>query len=233
MLNIHSAFKVFERLDLINEWKSLSCIIKAQEMSEKGIRTILQDYIENHDISILNVIEREYELENLNVRWFELPSNYIDAFSDALFNIAVRQILRNNQYNQKIDVADIENVIPTKRFNELIYIIGIVKYSVEIDKVHEYYNKLKLMGIELLYTISDTNKEKSKKSSADKMSNGIITISDIEEVRKMNLKPSEIAGYTDDWYMLLSDINIFSHYRIEMIQQDIFEIVRNSLIVSV
>lgn len=88
VINIDNALTVFEEKGLTTEKESIKKIVFIQSMSEKGIYHLLTEYINLHEPNIIKTILNGFELEYLEVNWFQLSSMHISSFSNKLFNFA-------------------------------------------------------------------------------------------------------------------------------------------------
>ena len=89
VINIDEALKIFEDKDLISIDKSIEIIALAQKMSEKGITHLLKSYIELHSPEILSYVLSKYDHDSLEIKWFDLPKEFINNFPDYLFKYAM------------------------------------------------------------------------------------------------------------------------------------------------
>lgn len=230
VINIDEALKIFEIKEKINEVDSCKIIIKLQSLSEKGIRHLLKDYIEIHDISILKVLEKKFDLDDLQVNWFDLPVEYINVFTLNMFNLAINQIYRYNQGSLKVDISNVENVLISNWRDDILKKFSFQKFAIDIPDKHPLLNMLKTSGA-YLHVIREGKKDNGYTStSQERYSQGILTIADIDFIKEIGLKNYELASFTNGYHSLLSNTDIYSIYTKESMQQEIFKIIYNAFL---
>lgn len=230
VINIHEALKVFEIKGMISEIESCGLINSVQKLSEKGIRYLFDDYIEIHDVGILELLDNNFVLDELNIHWFELPVNYINYFSDSQIKAAIRQQLHYNSITKKIRVLDIENALLSKKISEILEVFSLLKFVIEISKDHYLLEELKKRGAYLQVVPSEKIDNSYKSNSDERYSQGIITFEDIDYIKELKLKNYEVAAFTDGYYSLLADLDVFSIYLRDDMKQNIGRILYNAFL---
>lgn len=229
VINLFEALRVFEKLNLINEIESCEIIVTFQKMSEKGIRHLLENYIETHKVNIIEILEENFDLTELQVEWFNLPIEYINNFSQELFEIAFKRIIRYHSVSRKIRINDIENVLNSIYGEQVLEILANLNYTIEIPE-HHFQKQLLEKDICIEIVDDEQDNRDYKRNSLDRYNQGILTSEDIDFIKKNELKLHEVAGFTDGNYSLLSDLNIFHIYTKEEIKQNIRMILYNSML---
>ena len=193
-----AALKVFEEIKLIKEEDACQLIEFTQSMSEKGIRYLFNSYIELHSPDIIHTISKDHELNNLQIYWFDLPTRYIDSFSDKNFNYATDELVRLNSYYRRISFEDIENCFHSNRWKELVLFFNAIGFTITISDSHTLINEVK--EYDIILEIGHTKNDNSKYSdnSIERFNRGIIHSDDIEFIKEKNIPIKEISGYTDD-----------------------------------
>lgn len=232
VINIHEALTVFEKKELINEVKSSKIIVNVQSMSEKGIRHVLENYIEIHASDILKVLEENFELSELQIEWFELSVDYINTFSSRLFDVAMKKIIHYNSGSRKVRISDIENALTSKYKADVLYVLSIVKFTIEIPENHYLIKSLKrtYANLEIIPEEKNSQNRNRNRNSLDRYQEGILTYEDIDFIRSNAIKVYEVAAFTDGYYSLLSDVQIFTIYSKEDIQKNIKKVLFNAMI---
>ena len=231
VFTIDEALKIFEDKGLISIDKSIEIIVFTQKMSEKGIRHLLTDYIELHTPEIIPHILKKFHPDNLQITWFDLPSEFINGFSDILFNYALyQQLFQWNRYNKKIEYKDVKNILYSKKKQKFIDEVKFLKYHIKITKGDAEIKFLK--GIGCPYYIEESSKQDEYKNPTveESYNKGILKSESIEFIKKRKLNIAEIAGYTDGWYSVLADIDIFKAYDTEIVKENILPILHNAII---
>lgn len=209
VINIDVALKVFEQNGFIDEETSIKRIIYTQNMSEKGIRHILTDYINLHSPKIVEIVIDNFEIENLNISWFNLSPNHISEFSDRVFNYAVRKVIESNHYRKKVDFKDISNVFYSSRWLNLLDELKFLRYKIRVPEKTKELKELEKCDLMIIpYKEDDYNSN----SSEYRYKHGMLDSRDIEFINKNNLNDLEVSGYLDGNYSALSDLDIYKNY---------------------
>jgi len=228
LINIDTELKIFEEHGCISLLNSCKIIKSIQEISEKGYRGLLTSFIRQHPSEIIDFILKNFNFEELRVSWFNLPSNYIDKYPSDLFNYALNEVLNENRHSKQINYRDIANVLSSKWANELKRILIFIKYKIRVSNLNEDIKRTVFDDVEIL----EFYEEKSvvKNNSQAKYNQGILTIDDSEFILENNLKSYEVAGFSDDNYDALSNIDIFNLFKKEDIKENIKLILYNALL---
>jgi hypothetical protein len=230
VINLDVALKAFEEKKLILEDESYQIIVFTQSMSEKGIRHLLNSYIEYHTPEILLTILDHYDIEDLQISLFDLPKQFIDSFSERTFHFAMEKLLRYNHYYKTIDFAEIENTFYSKMWEKIVIILKITKYRIKILESHPLIDELKNYDIILELETSKDDKSEYKMDSIERYNRGILDSEDIDFVKENKLAITEVAGYTNGYYSLFSDLNIFKIYEKEEVRKNVQNILYNAIL---
>jgi len=228
---IDEAFKIFEDKDLISIDKSIDIIVFTQSMSEKGIRHLLRSYIELHSPEIISTLLKKYHPDLLEITWFDLPKEFINYFPDYLFNYAMNsQLLKWHSHNREVDFKDVQNVIYSNRKTELIETLKLFKYHIRISADHPSANELQNLACLLSISGFDKKEDEYFKTAEEKYVQGILDKDNIDFIKVKKLKVDEIAGYTNGYYSVLADLEIFKAYKKHQVKEHASVIVHNALI---
>lgn len=228
VFSVPPSLLVFEKKGFIEEKDSIKLITSIQNSSEKGIRHLLADYIQLHPSNIIDVLIQSFDIEELHISWFTLPSKYIDHFPDTLFNYSMERVLKYHRHNREINFNEIENVISSNRCNEFKRILEITKFRVRIQKGNNKVKALKKSGIN--YTEYSDDSNSYKQDSQSRLNNGILTIEDKKIIIERKLKPEVVAGYSDGFYSSLSDLKLFQVFPKNEIKKSIKPILYNAIV---
>ncbi|MDI7226608.1 hypothetical protein [Leptospira santarosai] len=230
--NIDTALKAFEDKDLIKDIDSCRIIARTMSMSEKGIRHLFNDYIELHSPNILHTIERNFEFDEISVNWFQLPVIFMDSFSQNIFREAVSQLLRSNQVSRTLEVEEIEKVVSSKWNSTFSEIMKIYDFKVKINKDHKLVSKLEKIGFSLKFNEIKEKRESKieNESSLERFNQGILNGKDIEFIKESKLPISQVAGYGDGYYTVLSELDIFKAYEEDQVRANFQTILRSALL---
>lgn len=230
VLNLDVALKAFEEKKLIIEDESCQIIVFTQSMSEKGIRHLLNSYITLHSPDMLLTILDKYDIEDLEISFFDLPAEFIDSFPDRVFHYAMEKILKYNHYYKTIDFEEIENTFYSKVWERIITILKNLEYKIKIPGSHPLVDELKKYDVILELEPNKDDKSEYKMDSVERYNRGILDSEDINFVKENKLDMTEIAGYPNGYYSLFSDLNIFKIYEIEEVRKNIKTILYNAIL---
>jgi len=225
------ALKTLQSETLISLKDCVKLIQKIQEVSEKGYRHLLAEFIELYPPSkIILFLEKNFDVEELHINWFKLPTKYINRISERTYIIEENRLV-NYHRSFSIPLEEIENVLYSNKYEELIYTLNLLKEKVSFKKNQEKA-VLKFEHLKLSFQEStETNDhDKYKRNSQQRFESGILTFKDINFIKKKDLKPYEIAKYSDGYYTSLPVIDIFKIYAPAQINQYFKEILYNTLV---
>ncbi len=225
VINMHVALKVFEENGLIDEETAIKRVVFTQNMSEKGIRHLLADYISIHSPSIIDKVMKYFDLDDLNIIWFNLPPKHISAFPERVFNYAVNTLWKHNRFNKEVDFKDIANVFYSSRWEELLDDLKFFKYKIRISKDAEELKKLKKCAITILPYEEDVHKSNS---SDYRYKHGMLDSSDKELIIEKKLSVVEVSGHLNGNYAALEDLDIFKLYSTETVAKNLKHILYNA-----
>lgn len=227
VINIDVAFRVFEENGLIKEEDSIKKIVYTQSMSEKGIRHLLGDYIRIHSPKIIKKLLYIFDFEELNMSWFNLPPEYIDAFPENLFNRVAINLLRHKSYNKKVDFSDIKNVYYSSKWSLLASNLEFYRYTINIHKNSSEIEKLQKSKININIIKED---EKNIYNSSDRYNKRIISSEDKEFIIENNLSILDVAGYLNGNYSALAELDIYDVFEKENVNTNLKNIMYNAIL---
>ncbi len=229
VISIGEALKVFEDKGFITIEKALSIIVFTQSMSEKGIRHLLREYIELHSPELISIVLKKYHPDNLQITWFDLPAEHINCFPDSLFQYALyQQLLHWHGYSRKVEFDEIKNVLLSNRQQELIDLLNLFKYQIIIKKDNPWAKELQALKCSLSL-ITAAKDDKYIQSEEDRFQQGILDSDSIDFIKKKKLNITDIAGYTNGYYEVFADIDIFKTYEKDDVKENALPILRNAL----
>ncbi|WP_300604785.1 hypothetical protein [Niabella sp.] len=225
------ALKTLETEKLISLKECIELIHKVQEMSEKGYRHLLAEFIElYHPSKIIPFLEGYFDVKDLRVDWFKLPVKYINKISDQTYNHEKNELLRYH-LSFSIPFEEIENVLHSNRFRELEFTLDFfkakIRYKNSQEKSIEKFKKSKLWFEKV---IERDDYSKYKQSSQQRFDNGILTFDDIAFIKKKKLKSYDIAKFSDGNYTSLPHVTVFKIYEAKQISHHFKKILYNTLI---
>ena len=225
------ALKTLQNEDLICLKECVELIHEIQEVSEKGYRHLLAEFIILYKpAEIIPYLENNFDIKELNIEWFKLPPKYINKLGERTYNIAENRLMEYNR-SLSINFEDVENVIHSNYFNNLEFTLSLFKFKIRFKKNQQKtvlkFNQSKLRFEE---QIEQNDYDKYKQNSQQRFDSGILTIKDLNFIKKKQLKPYEIAKFSDGNYTSLPEIDIFKIYESKEITENFQEILYNSLI---
>ena len=225
------ALKTLQSKDLICLKECVELIHEIQEISEKGYRHLLAEFIILYKpAEIIRYLENNFDIKELNLEWFKLPPKYINKLGEQTYNIAENRLMEYNR-SLSINFEDVENVLHSNYFNNLEFTLSLFKFKIRFKKIQQKtvlkFNQSKLRFEE---QIEQNDYDKYKQNSQQRFDNGILTIKDLNFIKKKQLKAYEIAKFSDGNYTSLPEIDIFKIYESKEITENFQEILYNSLI---
>lgn len=227
VINMENALKVFEKHKLIIEEKSIKQVVFTQNMSEKGIRHLLADYISCHSPEIINKVLDTFSIDELNISWFNLPSKHINNFPDRLFDYATSKLLTYHDHSRQLEFDEIRNVYYSSKWDKLLDDLKFLKYRIRIPENSNEQEKLENLGLTILPYKKDSFKANT---SEYRFKNGMLDSTDIKFIKDNNLSVTQISGYLNGNYSALAEIEIFKIYPKEEVSKNLREIFYNSIL---
>jgi hypothetical protein len=227
VMGVPFALHVFENSNFLSKGEAIRLITSIQESSEKGHRGLLADYLELHSPDIISYIVKTFDIEPLHVQWFTLPSKFINRFPDRMFNISMKRILEYHHSGQ-IDLNEVINVIQSNRCDELKFILDLTKCRVRIEKGSKQIGTLRKKKIPYLEYANDT--KSPRQNGRQRLNDGILTARDKKLILKQNMKPEDVAGFSDGWHSTLADVNLFKVFARNRVRKSIKSILFNALV---
>jgi len=228
LYSLDTALPVFEKLNYIEIFDSINLITKIQDISEKGYRGLLADYILQNPPEIIKTILDHFHPSNLTISWFLLPSEYIDVLPDLVYNLEKTNLLRYNRTNRNINYDEIENLLDSNRLEQFKNDLAFHRYNIWIRDKSKEIKKLKALKIPY-QTYKDKDYNSSKSTVISRLDEGILDNKNIEMIKKLKLTPYEVASYTDRNYVALANPDIFKVFSKEDIKINIKAILYNAM----
>jgi hypothetical protein len=206
LVNIDVALTEFENLNKIKCKKSIGIIRDAMEMSEKGIRQLLNDYIKRHSTNIIKIINKNFDLEDLSIIWLELGSKFIDSLDMKIFEEELFKLFRYNRHNKKLKINEVLYILQSKKKNHFLEILEALEFQITIE---ENDPLIKIVDLKYL-DIQPASKENfSKSDPLELWQKGILTKGSRDIILHHNLQIEDIAKSYDGWYSHLNELDLF------------------------
>ena len=225
------ALKTLQSEDLIDLKECVNLVQKIQDVSEKGYRNLLAEFIILYKpTEVIPFLEKNFDVQELQVEWFKLPEKYINKISERTYNIEENKLM-NYHRSHYINLEDIENVLYSNKNEKLQFTLSLFKVKIrfkENQKKSVFRFKQSKLRFEELVEQNDFGKY--KQNSQQRFDCGILTSEDINFIKKNQLSAYEIAKYSDGYYTSLSEVDIFKIYDPKHISESFQEILYNSII---
>jgi len=225
------ALKTLQSEDLICLKECVKLIHKIQDVSEKGYRHLLAEFVILYKpAEIIPFLEKNFDIKELSIEWFKLPIKYINRLEERTYNIAKNRLM---EYNRSlfIDLEDIENVLHSNYFSKLEFTLNLFKFRIRFkENQRKTVLNFKQSKLRFEEQIEQNDYDNYKQNSQQRFDSGTLTIKDINFIKKKQLKSYEIAKYSDENYTSLPEIDIFKIYEPKEISESFQEILYNSLI---
>lgn len=228
LYSLHAALPVFEKLGFLEMSDSIRLITKIQEISEKGYRGLLADYIIEHPPVFIKHILQNFHPTNLSISWFLLPPEYIDALPDLVYNIEKTSLIKYHRTNKNISYDDIENLLDSNRLDQFRDDLAFYRYSVWIKERSPEIKKLKALKIPYK-TYKEQDYSSKKSYGITRLDQGILDYANKGIITEKQLKSYEVAAFSDGNYAALSDTAIYEVFGKEDIKANIKSILYNAM----
>lgn len=225
------ALKTLQKEDLISIKECVKLIHEIQEVSEKGYRHLLAEFIKLYPPArMILFLENNFDIKELRVEWFKLPKKYINRISERTYNIEENRLM-NYHRSLSVPLEEIENVLYSNKFEKLELTLNLFKVKISF-KENQKITVLKFKQSKLRFEelIEQNDYDKYKQNSPQRFDSGILTSKDLNFIKKKQLKSYEVAKYSDGNYTSLPEIDIFKIYESTEINNYFKEILYNTLI---
>lgn len=223
------ALKTLQNEKYISLKECIGFINKVQELSEKGYRHLLGEFIQLYPPSkIIPFIERNFVVSDLKQDWFNLPAKYINKISSQTYKNRENEVMTYYR-NYSIPLEEIENVLFSDKSKKLEATLNLYKKNISYKK-NQKGTVSKLSKYKLRFEQQEENDySKHKQSNKQRFSEGFLNHSDKKFIRKLKLKPGEITKFADGNHTSLPDINVFKIYDKVQVFDDFLYILYNSI----
>lgn len=228
LYSIYAALPIFEKKGHIEMYDSLSLIYKIQDVSEKGYRGLLADYILEKTPDIIEEILEHFHPSNLSISWFHLPSEYINVLPDLVYNLEKANKIKYHRTNRKIPYDEIENLLDSNRLEQFRNDLAFYRYCIDIQEKSPAIKKLKRLKIPY-QTYKDQNYSHTESSALSRLEQGILDDKNKEVILVKKLKSYEVAAFSDGNYSALSNPDIFKVFSKDDIKANIKKIIYNAM----
>jgi hypothetical protein len=228
VINIDNALITFQSLGYITMEDSVSIIIELQEKSEKGIRHLLNSYVEKLSFQDFEKFVIEYDLNSLRLNLFSLPVGFINRLKEPLVMEHFYNILRHHSYSKRLEYNQISNLLHSVYGEKILSLISSIGFSISIDHNLILDDKFKIFTD--AFQITSTNQYSNLENNSEKnIENGIITNKDLDYIKHLRLSPAEISFYTDGNHSSFSDLSLYNHFKKNELKEYLNEIFHHAI----
>jgi hypothetical protein len=228
LYSLYAALPIFEKKGFTEMYDSLSLINKIQDISEKGYRGLLVDYIEEKTPKVIKKILEHYHPSNLSISWFLLPTEYINVLPDLVYNLEKTNTIKYHRTDRKIPYDEIENLLESNRLEQFRNDLAFYRYSINIEEKNPAIKKLKSLNIPY-QTYKEQNYGGKESSALSSLEQGILNDKNKELILVKKLKSYEVASFSDGYYAALSNPDLFKVFGKDDIKANIKIILFNAM----
>lgn len=228
--SIFNALPIFEKFLFISGTQSIYLINEIQEVSEKGYRHLLSEYIENKPKSIFSFLIKNFIINDLVIDWFLLPVRYINHLPERIIDFQLNRTFSIHSHSMEIEYTDIKNVLKSKWSNKLAVCINIYGFAVRVKSENNTsISILEKYQIKHVRILPDNRGYTSKSNSKIRFERGTLLNKDLRYIKEKKLNPSDIAKYTDENYTVLTELKLYEAYPTEQVKKELLDIFLNAI----
>ncbi|TQR14732.1 hypothetical protein [Psychrobacillus soli] len=227
--NIGKTLLLFQRKGYLEIEKSVEIIDSFQSKSEKGIRHILDQYVE-----MLNSEEYMYFIKNiylknseLKLNIFHLTSEKINLLNDEMVWQEFYELIDAHNYSKMIEYFDLESLLYSRFSKKALSLL--LKYNYKI--LLKSTSNLEIFNgeYESLIQLVPENDFGSKKADFSNYENGYLSEEDREFIISQGLSPVEIASLPDGFYSAFSELELYRHFERIQLEKDLCAILHAAI----
>ncbi|MBF6643867.1 MULTISPECIES: hypothetical protein [Chryseobacterium] len=228
LYGLPKALKALHTNNLLTLDECIFTITKIQNISEKGYRYLLGEFIELYQPSEIMPYIEKLNLNHLSLQWFLLPSKYINSFSDKLYNLAINQLLKVNR-SGSIEIDEIRNGLLSNRLKDIELEFSIIKTKIRVEKSDNIIRELKNSKISFQVYV-DKEKDRYKETSEERLNKGYIYPSDFDLIRERKISSIDAAKFADSESSSLVFTELFEMFEKKEVTENFKEILYNAVI---
>ena len=227
---IEDALILFEEKKLISDGDSIEIIHRLMEQSEKGIRHLMNSYINKKDnVSLEKMIQNGYFDEwNCKASAFELKPERIDVFPKKYIEESLKEILRYGWRSKMVEADDIENPLKSSYCKMITDALDYYEFH-----VYGNFDDKKLIDLLIEEGIEYLPKDAEKETKYVPFEHGYIHENDFEYIEEQKISAIDISQYADGWYGCLPYPYFYDIYEKEELKRSCLNILHQSLFVRV
>jgi hypothetical protein len=222
VLSLPSALLTFEKHKKITDRFSIHLIRNVMQQSEKGIRHILNEYINAKDDKFVNScrIKDIFKDESYSYDIFNFSVSKINLLPKKMIIKRMYEEFRYHKYGKKIEFRDVKSVLHSKYQYLILEMIQYFKYSLFGVDEEQFFS---------IPGIKSTPLQMEKERNNIPFDHGHIHKEDIDYIKKEKISFIDISRYTDGWYSCFSIPEIYNHYPKKELRENILQIIHVSM----
>lgn len=227
---IDKALIIFEGKGLIEENESIELLHKLMTQSEKGIRHLMNSYINKKNIECTKRLAQEgyFRRHDSKADIFDLSPENINCFNKQQIKERLDEMIRYHYISKTVESRDILNVLESDHCDMLLDALEYYEFSI-LGKVEDDIigKKLSERGIRCL------GKDEAKEGEYIPLKNGYIHEEDEAHIIEKGIQAFEVARYADGWYSCLPFPQLYRIYSQVEVERDYLNILHESLFARV
>lgn len=225
-----TALSVFEEHGFLEEFESIDILKGVMNQSEKGIRHLLESYINMKSDSIINTLDQIGAFSNSDfpIDIFNLRPDKINCLDIHHIDYRINELLSYHDYGKTIEYRDIQNALKSMYCSRILDAINYSSYKI-LGVIDDKQIEVAIIekGIEIL------NQEEESEKNYIPFKNGYIHEEDREYIKDNQIGYFEVSKYPDGWHSCLPIVDIYDIYDVEEIRIHHMQILHNSIFARV
>jgi hypothetical protein len=231
LLGVSEALTLFEDKNYLSHHESITLINEIQQISEKGYRGLMLDYIENQNPSIIEFLFEQFDTNELVIPWLLLPSEYISEIPiHKLFDELYEKIRYNR--SKTISAHEVINVFNSKYGSVLNEFLHKENLTLLFKRENEIPKSIKESNIKWEYEKSEDYEIKPKNNSRKRFEARFLNLADTDFLRKNNISIIDIAKCSDVNNTALMNLELYEIFPVSTVNSNLNSIFYHAIIES-
>jgi len=220
VISFPDALITFERHGLASECFSTNLISDVMEQSEKGIRHIMNRYVDMKCDTFVtsDVMDSLYKNDNLDI--FDLFPQKISLLPKERVIERMLEVLNYHYHSKNVDFSSIREVLNSVYMGLILEMIRYHGYSIfNVDDERFHF----LPRIDVLPSVSEERKIRNP------MEHGYISEECLDFLMEKGLDCVEISRFPDGWNACFTVLDRYNHFPKEELRKHIEQIIHSSM----
>ena len=228
---IDTAMCTYERAGLIDESDSLEIICRLMRQSEKGIRYLLESYINLKGPKYVRRLVKSGKIFSIESQldFFEINPDNINCLPKKAIEMRVEKLMKHHSRFEYIDVDAIRNVLRSDYAKLICDALDSVDKKVEGLLDDEETGILDKYGIEYIRK----NNTDVKREEYSPFSDGCISREDFDYIKENQTPVIECSRYAGGCYDCLPYVDLYELFDIKEVREQYLSIIHNALFAKV